>query len=80
MKTKDYTYRHISFPFGYCLFGLFLLMLFGWKVFLLFPFLMMFAFWGSSGRWRYAPAWQDEDMEKPKRKPKHDDWDEAEIV
>lgn len=74
---KHNTYRHrTGFPFGYFIFGLFLMMFFGWKLFFIVPFLMMFVF--CSRGWGYDS--HDAHMDKPKRKPKYDEWDETEYV
>jgi len=77
MKSRQYIYRRRNFPFGFFLCGLFLMMFVGWKVLFLIPLFMMFGFWGSRG---YAPIWESEDIEKPKRKLKNDEWDDTEIV
>jgi hypothetical protein len=68
-----------GFPFGYLVFGLLLMTFFGWKLFFIFPFLMIFAFKGSWGRsWQYDG--HEPEIEKPKHKPKNDDYNKAEYI
>ena len=79
MTTNNDRHQRTGFPFGFFIFGLLLMMFFGWKLFFIFPFLMMLVFWGSWGRsWQYD--WHEREVEKPKRKAKNDDWDEPDYV
>lgn len=79
MTTNYYSHQRTSFPFGYFIFGALLMMLFGWKFFFIAPFLMIFAFKGSWGRaWQYDR--HEPEMEKPKHKPKNDDYSEVEYL
>jgi len=64
--------NHRGFTSGYFLFLLFFMVFFGWKMFYVFPFLF-FLLWMP---WFTTDWYYEDKIEKPKRKPKNDDYTE----
>ena len=76
MTGQNHRHHYRGFPVGFFLFWLFFMMFFGWKLFFIFPFLTLFFFFWVP--WGLMEA--EVEMEKPKRKPKNDDWYADEYV
>lgn len=78
MRHYHYRHYHRPFPFPWFLFGIIMLFLFGWKLFLILPLLMIVGFWSMWGitySGRYSAYYHDEGYEKPKRKRYDEDDD-----
>lgn len=82
---RHYHYQHSNrpFPFGWMLFGFVMLFLFGWKLFLILPLLMLlggcWAFGGANRSYRYL-TYDEDGYGKPKRKTHYEDDDEVTYV
>ena len=67
--------NHQGFTSGYFLFLLFMMVFFGWHMFYFFPFLL-FLLWIPL----FTVGLYEEDVEKPKRKPKNDTYYDSDYV
>ena len=76
---RHYHYRHTyrPFPFPWLLIGFAMLFLFGWKLFLIIPLLMLFGCWGF---WGTTHMHYEDGYEKPKRKRHIEDDDDVTYV